>query len=88
MAHCQLCERLLALPPLEPSPWQNRTEEIASLIIGDLAVNTARVREAVARAAAHTAMKQDTAERALYQHLSAGNPFETWPICQGPGASP
>ena len=62
------------------SPWRNRMEEIASLIPGDLAVNTARVRQAVLSASRYSTVKQETVERALYWHLSTGEPFENWPM--------
>ncbi len=83
MAHCNLCdqlERLMAQPEPVMAPLRSGLGEVASLIPGDLLVNTERVRVAIALAVDHTEVKQATVERALYNHLSSGNPFDTWLI--------
>ena len=81
MAHCLLCERLeriISEAPPFVSPWRDGLEEVAALIPGDLAVNTARVRQSVLKAVRHTGVKQETIECALYQYLSTGERFEDW----------
>ncbi len=81
MAHCNLCgqvESLLAEPNPPVISSQDAVIEIAALLPGGLVVNMGRVRWATTMAQHHTGVKQATVERALFNHLSAGNPFGTW----------